>query len=205
MTRTQRSIGLAAAALVIVLALVAYCRPKPAPIPRAEQKTIDSLDATRPAFDSSRAASVRIETLYVARSAEKSRTAGRVAQVADSLRDVANALQRAAEAERDTSSQWYGVATARKQEADSLRVANGTLVSALADQVMARTAAQARATAAETRLLAVGELNARLAEDVRAGDRCRVLYVASCPSRKVAAIGGVVVGALAVALIDRRP
>lgn len=195
----------AAAVLIVVLALVAYCRPTPAPIPRAEQKSIDSLEATKPAFSALRDTLILRETTFVARSVANRAQAIAATLAADSLREGAIAAQLVAEAARDTSSAWRTVAELRTAESDSLRSANGALVTALSDMNLARSAAVSRATAAETRLAASENLNARLADDVRAGDRCRILFVMSCPSRRVAAVSGVIVGAVAVALIDRRP
>lgn len=194
-----------AALLIIVLALVAYCRPKPAPIPRAEQKSLDSLEATKPAFSALRDTLILRETTYVTRSVANRAQAIAATQAADSLRERAIVAQSVAELQRDTSSAWRAVAELRTAESDSLRSANGALVTALSDMNLARSAAASRATAAEARLAASENLNARLADDVRAGDRCRILYVAACPSRKTVAIGGIIVGAVAVALIDRRP
>jgi hypothetical protein len=194
-----------AALAIVVLALVAYCRPKPAPIPRAEQKSLDSLEATKPAFSALRDTLILRETTYVTRSSINRAQAIAATQAADSLRERAIVAQRVAEAARDTSSAWRTVAQLRTAESDSLRSANGALVTALSDMNLARSAAVSRATAAEARLTASENLNARLAEDVRAGDRCRILYIAACPSRKTAAISGVILGAAVVALIDRRP
>jgi hypothetical protein len=182
-----------------------WLRPKPAPIADRERTTIDSLMATKPAFDSQRVERIRAETVYVTRAAISRAAALQSIQSADSLRERAIVAQRVAEARGDTASQWRTVADLRTAESDSLRSANGALATALSDMNLARSAAVSRATAAEARLSASENLNSRLADDVRAGDRCRVLLVISCPSRRVAAAGGVIVGAAVVALIDRRP
>lgn len=197
------SLGVGVAAVAIVV-WWSSCRPTPTPIPRREQRSIDSLDATRPAFDSSRNQTVRVESVYVAQSAAHRAQAIRSARVADSLRDVAIAWQRAAEAQGDTLSRWYQVAKTRELEVDSLRVANVGLLAALEDETRARTAADARAVLDSSRLAATERLNAGLARDLAAADPpCRALPFVKCPSRKLVAVVGLGLGVVATLEYDR--
>jgi hypothetical protein len=135
---------------VLLVLYVGFCRPKRNPIPSKEQRTIDSLSITKPAFDSTQLARSRAETVYVAQSAHEARRGAQSAGVADSLREIANALQRQAEAEHDTVSTWRAVALAREREADTLRSALSTTARALDLQISARQEADARASASET-------------------------------------------------------
>jgi hypothetical protein len=199
-------IALAVVAVGVGVAVAfAYCRPEPTPIPRAEQFSIDSAKATRPAFDSTRRTSIRIESVYVAQSARNRLGATTAMHAADSLRGLAIAWQRAAEARGDTVSHWHDVAILRGIENDSLRSANGGLLSALEDETKARTAADSRVSLDSSRLAATENLNARLAVDLRAADPpCRVLVIARCPSRKVVAVGAIALGILAQIEFTRR-
>jgi hypothetical protein len=183
---------------VITVGAFAFCRHDPTPIPRAEQKTADSLDATNPAFRATRDTLIVRETTYVAQSAQHRAQSTQSTHAADSLRTLANAAQRTAEQARDTSSHWHDVAILRGLESDSLRSALGGAMSALEEQTKARTAADARDVLDSARLAAVRHLNDRLAADLRRADPpCRVAFAFRCPSRKVVALVSIPLGVLA--------
>lgn len=180
------------------------CRPKPTPIPPKEQSSTDSLRITQRGFQAQRDTLIVRETTFVRQSAINRAGAITSTHAADSLHALANAAQRVAEAERDTSSRWHDVAILRGLENDSLRSANGGLLAALDNQTQARTAADARSSADSSRLAAVQNLNDRLAADLRRADPpCRVLYIARCPSRRVVALASIPLGFAAKVTYDR--
>lgn len=194
------TVGVAAVALVAF----AFCRAKPTPIPTREQHTIDSLAITKPGYQARRDTFVRVESIYVAQSAGNARQARQARHAADSLHALANAAQRVAEAERDTSSRWHDVAVLRGIENDSLRVANTGLDSALAQQIRARTAADARSSADSARLYSSEDLNRRLAIDLqRASPPCRIAWAFKCPTRTQTAVVSLGLGVLAKVEYDR--
>jgi hypothetical protein len=189
---------------VVTVAAFAWCRPTPTPIPPKEQTSIDSLNVTSPFYRARRDTLVRVESVYVAASLKNRAGAINAARAADSLRDVAIAWQRTAEAQGDTSSRWYEVAKVRGIENDSLRSANGGLLAALEHQIRARTAADARSVLDSSRLAAVQNLNDRMAADLRRADPpCRVAFAFRCPSRKAVAVTSLALGVLGVVAYQR--
>jgi hypothetical protein len=208
MTRLARgmthiaTLGILAIVLILVLTVVVWLKPTPRPIPAREQTSLDSLMATAPAFQAQRETLVVRETTYVTRSTERARQAAIAELIADSLRTIAETLQRAAEAQGDTAAAWRRIADVRRVETDSLRAANRSLDEALADQTVARGSADARATAAEQRLAATDDLAQRLANDIKRGD-CRVLVVFNCPSRRATLAIGLVGGAALYAVGEK--
>lgn len=203
---TRRAIGTLICIVVIIAAtiLVAYCRPKPTPVPPKEQKSLDSLAITKPAFDSTVQAKAKAETVYIARARENAAIAASVRHVADSLRQVAIVAQRAAEDARDTSSRWFRVAQLNRQEADTLRVALDRQTARADNLFEAMTTAEARAQLLTARLVSVEDLNHRLTADLQRSDPpCRVAFIAKCPSRRVSAVLGAG-AALGVALYGRQ-
>ncbi len=210
MTRLARGftsiqvMGALAAMLIILITIVVWLRPTPKPVPPREQTSIDSLAATKPRFDTVRIESVRVETLMVSRSAQETRQSAIAGRMADSLHRVADELQHAAATAGESSERWFQVAETRKVENDSLRSANTALAFALTDQTTARMAADQRATAAEQRLAATTDLTERLKKDIAAGDRCRILYLVECPSRKVSTVAGIAAGTTIAFVFLRR-
>jgi hypothetical protein len=186
------------AALVLY---VGFCHPKKNPVPPKEQHTIDSLAITQPAFQAHRDTLILRETTYVRASTQEARKATIATHAADSLRTIADAAQARAVAAGDTLSEWRAAALARQQEADTLRSALSTTTHALDLQILARIAADDRATASEQRLTAVQNLSERLARDVQAAGQCRVLFVARCPSRKAVAVASLAVGSIGTIVI----
>jgi len=190
------AISLAAGlAAVVILATFTYCHAEPTAMSRANQKSIDSLDATKPAFRAAVDTIIKRESVFVRESAINRGGAIKSAHAADSLRDVAIAWERAALAQNDTSSRWYEVAKVRGQENDSLRVANSGLLASLEEQTQARTSADARAALDSSRLAATERLNANLARDLAQADPpCHVLPFVTCPSRTVVAMAAAATG-----------
>ncbi len=213
MTAVGRGLAFAArdpivVAIIAVLAVVVVwftsCRPKPNVIPPRENRTIDSLDATRPVFDSSVTNNVRVESVYVAQSSGNARQARQALHVADSLHAVAILWQRAADAQEDTASRWFQVARVRGVENDSLRSSNRGLDSALVQSTHAQQAADRRASIDSARLVATTSLNDRLAKDVLTAGQCRIALVVSCPTRTATALTFTLVGVVLKTAYDRR-
>lgn len=135
------------------------------------------------------------ESAAVARAASIERARVALARRADSLAAVAAIAASA----RDSADAWQGAYTERTAERDSLVREVAVVDSARRDadtradtNAFARDRAIARAERADSVVASV------VAAAGEAG-RCSFLWVVPCPSRKVAAIGGVVLGAVAVA------
>jgi len=176
------------ALLVIATLFLAFHRPAPNVIPKREQSSLDSLFTTKPFYEAQRHALVVHETTYVAVARRNAATALVAERAADSLNDVATAWQQAAVAQLDTSSRWYNVAVARSIENDSLRSAIRSLDASLFAQRLATASADSTILLVEARALALENVNARLAYNVRTAGQCRIAWVVSCPSRKVVAV-----------------
>lgn len=186
-------------ALVLALTLWwGYCRPTPAPLPVAAQRSLDSLTLTAPLFQAQQRELVAKETVYVARAVRAEHVATTEQHAADSLAAVGDSVAKTAP---DTATPWFRVAQLRAREADSLRVAVDSLTSSNAAKDSALAAADARAVAAVSRLSASELLNQRLAKDVATAGQCHVLPFVTCPSRRVSfVVGGMLAAAAVVAL-----
>lgn len=183
------------------------------PTTRAE---IDSLDRSRPAFDSARSANVHAETGHVA-AASTAIAGGQttranatiVAKQRDSLAHVADSLaviartRDAADAERANA--WnlaYNAEHAAKLAADaladSLAAVADSNASAYEQEHAARVLADSRATADSARGTRAESVMHDAANDAENAGKCRVAWVIPCPSRKAAAVAGAVIGAATV-------
>lgn len=199
-------------AAAFVLGVYWYLKPEPKPVPRREQRTIDSLAITKPEYTARRDTLVRVETTFVARAETHSRESARLERVAavataraDSLEIRAlraDSIERAAQDSSTAASLWHATADARKLEADTLRVAFARKDSAYQSERKARLAAGLRAVNAELRLDASEDLSRRLARDVAKAGQCRVLFVVRCLNRKETAIAAAV---LTYVVVKTRP
>jgi hypothetical protein len=204
MHRRASYTALGIAAAFVILFVFMFCRLKSNVIPPKDQKTIDSLAITQPTFDSSRQATITNETGNVTQSATNARQARQALRAADSLHRLAIIAQQRADAARDTLSRWFTVATLRGVENDSLRSANRGLDSALAQQTEATHAADRRAALDSARRVALADLSAKLASDVKTAGQCRVAGFISCPTRTATAITFTIVGVGLKTMYDRR-
>lgn len=176
--------------------------PHPTPIPAPEQRSLDSLAATRPDFRARVDTLVRHETTYVASSRQNRVQAMQTARRADSLRTVAIVADSVARAERDTSSLWERAAHVWQATADTLAAANVRLSTAYAAESAARVTATARADEAMRRVTATESLNARLSRDLqRAEPPCRIAFAFRCPSRRAVAAGSAALTLAAVVAV----
>ncbi len=177
-------------AVVIVVAL-GYCAGRNGgTIPSKEQRSLDALEFTMPAYQAQRAALVVHETTYVAQSKREATHATATLHAADSIKEQADTLATSSDAQ-DTTSVWFTIAQLRELESDSLRAMIRWQASALLHQTLARQAADSEVTLADARADALDNLNHRLARDIVKGD-CRIAWVLACPSRKTTAVVAVV-------------
>lgn len=205
MHRRASYIAVGIAVAFIILFVFMFCRAQPNVVPPKDQKTFDSLGATKPAYDSGRKENVKAQGAAVLRSSTHARQATQSLHAADSLHALAIALQRLAEAAKDTSSRWYPVAVARQKENDSLRASNRGLDSALTEQKAATALADQRARIDSIRLFVSSQLNDRLANDIKTAGQCRWMAgLLACPTRTATAITFAVVGVVAKTAWDRR-
>jgi hypothetical protein len=211
--RVAASLGGAALAAAIALGGFKFCRRQDNPIPPSEAFSLDSLKATKPAFNSTqRAASRRADSTVAkividsAPIAAARREADRWRRTADSLATLARARDSIAALARDSvessirvepvDSTWKMAAAAYKHDADSLRVVDRRQAADLSsatvtirDLHIALADANARVAASEAPKTG---LNERLTRDVQRASECSILGVFRCPPRKVVYLGGVV-------------
>lgn len=193
---------------IVAVAVVVWftsCRPTPTPIPPKEQKSIDSLDATKPAFDSSHTQAAHSVTTIITKIVHDSAALAIVRRDAEESRHLADSLAAAASHAADSASAWHAAYDQRSREAADLRVDRDTLSRdlAAAKDTLIRVGRQLRDDS--LRIASITVLNAGLARDLRAADPpCRVLPFVKCPSRKVVAVMAAGTGILATIEYDRR-
>jgi hypothetical protein len=179
--------------LIAIVTMLAHRRG----IPAKDQHTLDSLQITKPIYDSTQRALAKTETTYVNRvDTLRIAVAARVAKAstlharADSEAVVAN------HASPDSSAaKWHAAYDDRTREVVELRGALDSSTAQWDAEHQARIAADLRATNAATRLTASEDLNTRLAVDVKRASECRILFW-NCPSRKEVAVVSIVSTAL---------
>lgn len=99
---------------------------------------------------------------------------------------------------------WRDLYGLRTEEADSLRSALFRSDSARGSWARADSADRARADQAEIRIAALERVNRELGKATEGAEKkCRVLWVASCPTRRTSFVAGVVTGAVAVVALTR--
>jgi hypothetical protein len=203
-TTVRRSVGLGIGAGVAVgvaiLLLFAFCRRSPTPLPEKERAKLDSLKATKPAFDSSHTATGAAIVNVVTKIVHDDAAIARIRAEADHERGRADSLSRAAAASRtaaDSAERWHLAYAASSREAAGLRVAVDTLERDLkaANDTLGR--AKIQLDADSSRIAEHVKTEADLRRDLEhASPPCSVLYVFGCPSRKTAFLVGAGAGAL---------
>lgn len=206
-------------ACLLALLWVVHRRTPPPLIPPAVQKTLDSLRATKEADDSTIAA-LRAWADSALTRGDSARSRARVYEGA-AARIGAKADTYANEARKSDPAQSPGtehsvahadsVARLWKMAYEERTYERDTLLKALKEQKDATLGAEVAAdkyrTAlgySETRRAALETLNTGLAEALTKAERgCRVLWM-KCPSREAAAITGVIVGGITVALLSAK-
>lgn len=171
------------------------CSPRENPIPPREARSRDSLAITKPPFDSAQLRRAKAETVFVRQRVQAVAGANVAAGSAETFGHVADSLQRLAEQERDTSSLWRATALERGRQVDSLSSSNVQLRVALTKDTMALVEADFSVREERRRRVAIEDLSNRLARDVQIAGRCRILWIASCPTRKAVAVVASLAGA----------
>lgn len=185
-------IGVVAFLLVAGVAYILYLRFMPGEptgsnfTPR-EQKVIDSLAKTQPAFDKTQDS---IKTLIIHDTAESSRfeEAARRSQArAERFQARADSLALAAEITQDSASRWKMAYEARTQEAETLRQTVVEKDSALAKEKRAFTRLSVAYANDTLRRIAVEGLNRDLQETVKGLVKPCKIGPLPCPPRKLIA------------------
>ncbi len=196
-SRAVLIIGVAIVAVFIVLTLRA-CRSSGNPIPKADAHTIDSLADAKPAFtrttDSIRTVIVH-DTIVTTRTNRVAETL-RASAVVEGRR--ADSLAALAREHADSARLWRAAYEERTTEADTLKAALVAKDSALVATRDALTGMTLLYRADTARRVALEQLNARLANDVKTAGQCRILFLAACPSRVLSFVGGAALAGAAV-------
>lgn len=190
-----------AAALLAVTLLVVYDSPTPSISP-AVARTSDSLRSTHQAHMDTVNALAQRETVYVAKADTRATAATIATARADERRRVADSLAALAIISDNKKSElWRAAYDTLASVADSLRDAARMWEQAYSFERDARLAATARADLETDRRMALEEFSAALEEDLRRATECRIVWRVPCPTRKQAAVGGAVAGAVGVAAL----
>lgn len=200
-----RELLIALLLLAIVIGSVATCQYRKKGVSEQSQKTIDSLAATQPAFDSTQLVSRRTEATHVATALTHQTTVTRATSAANRERISADSLARVAITAVNDAIKWRDAYFARTREADSLRVALGAATGRADEERAARMEADRRASLDSSRNVALQKLALGLERDANKAANCRVALVLPCITRTQAFVGGAVLGAVgAVAVTSRR-
>jgi hypothetical protein len=199
--RTSVLAGVGVALAVAMLLLLAFCRPKPTPIPPKEKTTIDSLAATKPAFDAGQAATKGAIVNVVTKIVRDEAAIAAARSDADRERRRADSLARAAAVARtaaDSAERYRLAYDASSRESTNLRAALDTATRDLAAARDTLNRTRIQVADDSSRIARHIELEARLTKDLEhAEPPCRIAYVLRCPSRKVVAATAAVVTYLA--------
>ncbi len=194
------------ATLALVLLFSTCPRPDPKEkVPAKVQKTVDSLEATRPAFDDRRDSVVRVVTIDTARAVRAERLARARRDSAEGARKEADSLAALARSSADSARLWHEAYDRRTAEADQLRSSNAAADSALQAERSARVNLG--------QLLGASELRRRQAEEVaipgleraiaQLEKPCRIVGPIPCPSRRVAFLAGALGAVAAVSAVSK--
>lgn len=195
------------ASIAMLLAL-AFCRPKPTPLPREEQKTGDSLVVTKLAFDSTQHATQRAVTTVLTRLVIDSAAVARLRAKADSEHRRADSLASVASfalTAADSATAWRQAHDASAREVAVLQAANKTLSEdvAAARDSLRESLVQLREGA--RREADHVNFEARLQRTItQSSPPCRVALVLRCPTRKEAFVAGVVVASAGAYAVTHR-
>lgn len=192
MTRREEITGAIILAALGVVIIAILSMKKPGIIPEREQKSLDSMRITQRAYEISRDTLIQHETVYVRRVDTLMRRVQAATVGADVAHRLADSLAFSAE---DIASQWHAAYTARTVEADSLRSALLLTFAAETTQRHARMLSDARADAADMRVMALNNLSERLAKDVQRATECKFLWM-RCPTRASIAVTTLIIGAV---------
>jgi hypothetical protein len=204
---TGRSFALSLAVTAVVCGAAGYCtRPDPAPLPaktqarvtrHAIQSAADSNEIKRLAGERDRAAEALAAQIAITKQTEV--VAQQYQRAADTLQKVAIVALTAA----DSARAWHAAYDARTHEAEQLRLENTQKDSSLAIARLQATVADSASLIWAGHAARSDTLIAELLPLAQQRDRCKILWVVNCPSRKAVAIGGAVLGAAAVVVGEK--
>lgn len=186
--------------LSAIVLTAAFCSDLEPVLPSREQHTIDSIKVTTPIYYAKRDTLILRETTYVTRSVLAHESARTARQHADSIKGVADSLEALADSAVANADLWRETAAARDTEAQQLRHSNDSLAVAWLNEHLARLQADARASLDSARVVALADLNQRIARVVQRD--CRIARILRCPTR-AQAYGAGVLTTLAVGLAAR--
>lgn len=198
---TIGGLGVIIAALAVGLVLKS-CQRSPDPankIPPSLAKTLDSLDVTKPTFEGRRDSVLRVVTIDTAAAARAQRLAKASRDSAEGFRKRADSLAALASVYADSTFIWRQAYEARTEEAEQLRRSIDSTESALQSERNARASILTSWRESEARRAELERANAGLRTAIAQLEKpCRILGPIPCPSRTVSAVGGVVIGVVAL-------
>lgn len=170
-------------------------------IPPALERTADSLEAGRPAFEERRDSVVRVLVRDTLESRRLARAAQAARDSAEGSRQRADSIASLAASQRDSAALWRQAYEARSEEAGQLRRSLDSAQAAHSAELLARArleqlwgeAERRRATAEEVVIPGLRQAIARLEKP------CRLLGPIPCPSRRASALAGAAAALAAVA------
>lgn len=191
-------IGTVAVVLLAIFALRG-CHVTPGPkIPEATQHAIDSLAATKPAFQRATDSIIRIVVHDTVRAATVNRAAEQDVRLATQAEQAADSLARVAAAHSDSAALWHSAYLARTQEAEALRRAVAEKDSAFQAERDARRRLMVVYASDTLRRVAIEKVNADLQKAINGLEQpCRIAGPVPCPSRTVVAVTTAVTAAIA--------
>jgi hypothetical protein len=182
--------------LVIIVGSVATCRYTKKGVSEKSQKTIDSLQVTRPAHDSALLVTRQEEAAHVLAAETLARSVERLRSVAAQQRRVADSLAALLE--------WQAAYVARTQEADSLRKVADDATARAEQERFARLQADRRAALDSARNVALQKLALGLEKDANRAANCRIAGFIPCATRTQTFVAGAVLGGAGAYLIARK-
>lgn len=167
-------------------------------IPPEQQKTIDSLKATKPVFEKSQDSIHQVVVRDTAQAAVFAHEAQVSKKRADEERHRADSLADLAHTAKDSASAWHQAYDARSREAESLRA---TVASKEAEVQKEKSAFRNLSIAYgddTTRRVSIEKLNADLLKTINELERpCHLIASIPCPSRTTSAVIAGISGILA--------
>lgn len=186
---------------VLLLALVGLsattCQYRKKGVSAKSQQTIDSLAATRPAFDSAQSQSRVDELAHVTAAARMEAAVAKLTKSAAQDRQTADRLAAAALTAGTDAAQWRVAYEARTDEAVTLRAALDTANARADAERMARLEADRRAARDSARTVALQNLALGLERDANRAANCRIARIIPCITRTQAFVGGAILGGAA--------
>ena len=168
--------------LVAIVLVVSLFHKNTTGMSAKTSKTNDSMEVTKPAFDSSLLASRNAQSAHVD-------TVTRFVKVAVTSRAIADSLA--------ALKQWESAYYKEKETSTNLQLALDAQKAATAD-------ADRRARLEESRRIALEDFNANLKKDLVKTANCKIAYVIPCATRTQVAVTGIIAGSITTFLVLRK-